>query len=47
MDLKIAFSASEAEAAQRARAALTELHGDCDEAAADVVGFLCGCGARI
>ena len=44
MDLKIAFSASEAEAAQRARAALTELHGDCDEAAADVIVALGGDG---
>ena len=44
MDLKIAFSASEAEAAQRARAALTKLHGDCDEAAADVIVALGGDG---
>ena len=44
MDLKIAFAASEAEAAQHARAELAGLHGDCEEAFADVIVALGGDG---
>ena len=44
MDLKIAFAASDAEAAQQARAELTALHGTWDETSADVIVALGGDG---
>ena len=44
MDLKIAFAASDAEAAQQAQAELTALHGTWDEASADVIVALGGDG---
>ena len=44
MDLKIAFAASDAEAAQQARAELTALHGTWDEASANVIVALGGDG---
>ena len=44
MDLKIAFAASDAEAAQQARTELAALHGTWDEASADVIVALGGDG---
>ena len=44
MDLKIAFAASDAEAAQQAQAELAALHGTWDEASADVIVALGGDG---